>query len=124
MIHLILVETIIEDSEHYEYFLTLNDGMFRLNCCTHRGEFLPGTEFDNEISAYGLENIYKIASNKPFISVHESSGKQHIHAKVIDTLERIVQVGAYKIWLLENVIPKDILDGDFIEFDVDCLVIY
>ena len=122
---MVFVEEIVTKPEGYEWILTVSDGVIKLHCDTYRGsEFSSGDKFDEEILAYGIKNIYKSNVHKFFVGNNELTQKQHINAKVVDVINRIVRVGNHKIILGEDVIPGDILDEDFIEFDVDYLAVY
>jgi len=123
---MIKVKSIVTESYHVEV-VTLSDGAFELVCNTHERLYHCGSDFDSErwdIYANGVENIYRSDIRDFSVGQYQVGKKQFFNAKIIDVTQRIVQVGAYQIAIEEDVIPDDIFNGDFIEFEIDYLWIY
>ena len=104
------------DEEAHEADIVISDGQFDLLCYAH--PFISGEykELKAPLSAFMSENIMRTSENEYRIERLQDNYYAHrFHGKIIDLQKRLVTIGNIVI-KLENTIPKDINEGEFIEF--------
>lgn len=122
---MILVNELLKyDEFSQETDVVLSDGEFTLVCFAHPCNLVKGQVFNDDVYVLNAEGIYKSATERSIINKLESHYSYHLSGKVIDIAKQIVQVGEFKICLGGEGIPKDIKEGDFIEFDAYRLDLY
>ena len=98
-----------------EAIVTISDGEFEITAFAH----LFGGNIDDELiePLFCLScNEIKRADKAEFKVIKPSTGfEQYFYGEVIDIKSNIVKVGKIKIEL-DNDLPKDINNGDFISF--------
>lgn len=106
------------DEESREADVFISDGQFELLCYVH--PYIPDgfDKLKSPLSAYMTENVMRALENAYKTEKLQSGYYSYrLHGKIIDLQKRLVAVG-HIIIELENVIPKDIGEGEFIEFTV------
>ena len=118
MEHVSIKEIINYDIEAQEADVLISDGQFEILC--YAQPYLPETfkAPDHALSAFMTENVLRVSENEYRIKrLQNGYYSYRLQGKLIDLQKRLVMIGAIVI-KIENVIPKDIREGDFIEFTV------
>ena len=106
------------DEDAQEADVLLLDGQFELLCYAHPYTPDDSKALNKSLSAFMTENIMRALENEYRIEKLQSGYySYHLQGKIIDLQRRLVMVGSIVIEL-DNVIPKDIREGEFIEFTV------
>ena len=69
------------------------------------------------LSTFLADNIVRAEHFRAPVRWDENRYSYHLTAKLIDRTERLVQIGEIRI-SLDGYIPRDIANGEYIEFDV------
>lgn len=101
-----------------EVYITVTDGLYEVVAFSDCDKFNIGEELDNELKAFGAINVMSSFDEECLVKIIDSSSYlQHIVGVLTDRDLGIVHVGNIKIYV-SDYIPKDINNGQFIEFDV------
>ncbi len=119
MINIIKIKWLSHISE--EAIIVLSDGNFEINCFSHPFKSLMDFELTLPLSTLNANNIKKVDEQKYSYSC---DGNYHyLTVKVIDKEKPLVVLGDFKIEL-DNILPYDISEGDFIFILCDRLDIF
>ena len=106
------------DNDSGEADLIVTDGIHELlcYCCPfeNESEIMPNIKL---IESFLCENIMRVDDKEYLIVKHKSFYSYHLQGQVLDINKHIVCIGKIII-NLDRPLPKDIKNGDFIEFDV------
>ena len=106
------------DEEAREADVLVTDGRFELLCYAH--PFTPddSAKHNRPLSAFIKENVMRALESEYIVEKTKHGYYSYrLQGKISDLQRRLVMVGNIVIEL-ENVIPKDIREGEFIEFTV------
>lgn len=104
--------------------ITVTDGTYHLLCFSHPCKYSVGDPIHTPLECFDVEEIK--TSDMDFFSVlQEGEGfRSTICGCLNDTSNGIVQVGQLFLHITANRIPKDIHDGQFIQFSTVRIDLY
>lgn len=111
-----------QEAKEAEVFLS--DGDFRMICFSHPFKKGIGSVISQPIYALNAKEILKLNGEERF-SVEKEEGvfNYKMAGRVIDKSKNQIKVGEF-ILELDNPIPNDIQDGNYVSFSCDRIDIY
>lgn len=110
-------------SGYEEADVEVTDGNFSVICFCHPCELQGGQELTMPIHTLDATHIMRISQETYSVDKLHEPFSYHLIGQLIDRANGIVAIGGLLIDAGIN-IPKDILQGEFIEFRCDRLDIY
>lgn len=102
----------------------VSDGLYDLLCYNYQSAKLALKMDVDELSILFAGNIMKSSNPNYFINKLSDYYAYHLQGKVADINIPTIIIGNLKIYL-DNMLPNDIREGDFVEFDaqrIDCFM--
>ncbi|MBM7541153.1 hypothetical protein [Amphibacillus cookii] len=114
------VNSIDEDSGEAD--ITLSDSVYSIECFCSDCNLSEGDTFLDILYGFDVRNIVKSFNEECVIDRKNDS--YHIQGKLVDSENKIMEIGELKIDLSDGNIPKDIKQNEYIEVDISRIDIY
>ena len=111
----------IRDVQYFkdrEAEVNVSDGRYTVLCYGYPCDMVAVNQRVEEIDAFECENVMRSDETEYAIKKLPEYFAYQLVAKVVDNQKGIVRIGGLIINLFENAIPKDIMNGEYIEFSV------
>ena len=102
--------------------VSVSDGLYTINCYAYPVNNVFVNQQINSIYGFKCVNITKADKRNYAITKLDQHYAYQITAQVVDNVSGIVRIGEIFVHI-DNYIPKDIINGDYISFSVlrlDC----
>lgn len=117
---MVITEIVNFNKEDSEAEVRVSDGDYSVECYVYPAEMSVFEKQSNVIDGMCCKNIVKANRKRYEIKKLSQYYAYHLTAKVVDKEKRVVCIGKLII-NLDADIPKDIVNGDYINFSVLCL---
>lgn len=117
-----ITDIVYFSKEDSEAEVSVSDGCYTVNCYAYPCDIVLVNQHVNTIYGFECTNITRLNETKYAIKKLSQHYAYQLVAKVMDNESGIVRIGDLFI-NLDNSIPKDIMNGEYIAFSVvrlDC----
>jgi hypothetical protein len=111
------------DESRYDASVTISDDVYSVVCFSSPFTFKENELFKGKLYAFNAEKIYRSYEEDPIIMKGEEFYEYIVRGR-LEKETSTVHIGELLIDVSDAFIPKDILDGEMIEFKVDRLNLY
>lgn len=113
------INWINKNAQEAEVIVT--DNSFELMCFSHPFTKCLNQELQAPIYCFDANNIVLAFEKKPYAVKKSDAYDYFIRGKLANKDKKIVLLGSIELYLDNSYIPKDIDEGEYIEFDVSRL---
>lgn len=104
--------------------VTISDGTSMLTCFSQPFNYDVNDVLDELLYCYDAKNVMKSLGEGFIFEKQNDAFAYFLRGVLTDSTKKLVKVGNFMLSLEDNPIPKDLVDGDTIEFTVRRIDIY
>ena len=104
--------------------VTISDGTSMLTCFSQPFNYDVNDVLDQPLYCYDAKNVRKSFEEGFTLENQNDAFAYFFRGELIDSIKKLVKVAGFMLSLEDNAIPKDLVDGDIIEFTVQRVDIY